>query len=193
MIYCIMFIQGYNMNIEIRKAKPEEAKSIIDINIKVWATTYANLIPIDIIKKVQVKDEKIVKNKEKRLRKSQDTIVALVDSKIVGYHSITEAKNVDYENCGEICEAYILDDYQGLGLGRKLTIECMKELLSQGYTSMVTKCLVGNPANEFHKSIGGVFVKEMPISFMDIWTGKENLYYHENLQKRIASTINLSI
>lgn len=177
------------MNIEIRKAKPEEAEATIDINIEVWKTTYANLIPMEIIEKLQTKDEQRVKSKEERLRKNQDTIVALVDGKIVGYHSISAARNVEYENCGEICAGYILDDYQGLGLGRKMAIECMKELINRGYTSMVTKCLVGNPANEFHKSIGGVFVKEMPIELMDIWSGTENLYYHENLQNSLDMNI----
>ena len=177
------------MNIEIRKAKPEEAESTIDINIEVWKTTYANLIPMEIIEKLQTKDEQRVKSKEERLRKNQDTIVALVDGKIVGYHSISAARNVEYENCGEICAGYILDDSQGLGLGRKMAIEGMKELINRGYTSMVTKCLVGNPANEFHKSIGGVFVKEMPIELMNIWSGTENLYYHENLQKSLEMNI----
>lgn len=177
------------MNIEIRKATPEEAETIIDINIDVWKTTYANLIPMEIIEKLQSKSEQRIRKNEERIRKNQDTIVALVDGKIVGYHSISAARNVEYENCGEICTAYILDDYQGLGLNRKMAIECMRELLKQGYTSMVTKCLVGNPANEFHKSIGGVFVKEMPVEFMGIWSGTENLYYHENLQNSLDMNI----
>lgn len=177
------------MKIEIRKAKPEEAEATIDINIAVWKTTYKDLIPMEIIEKLQVKDKERIKSKEDRIREKQNTIVALVDGKIVGYHSIAPARNVEYENCGEICAGYILDDYQGLGLGRKMAIECMKELINQGYTSMVTKCLVGNPANEFHKSIGGVFVKEMPIELMGIWSGIENLYYHENLQKSLEMNI----
>ena len=41
------------MNIIIRKAKPEEAEKNIDINIKVWKTTYKGLISQEIIDKVQ--------------------------------------------------------------------------------------------------------------------------------------------
>lgn len=33
------------MNVEIRKAIPENAERIIDINIKVWNNIYKDLIP----------------------------------------------------------------------------------------------------------------------------------------------------
>ena len=55
------------MNIEIRKAIPEDAEDIIDINIKVWNSTYKGLIPQNIIDKLQTKDEaRIEKNKTER-------------------------------------------------------------------------------------------------------------------------------
>lgn len=56
------------MNIEIRKAKPEEAEQIIDINIKVWNSTYKNLISQKIIDKLQFKDDERIRNKEKSLK-----------------------------------------------------------------------------------------------------------------------------
>lgn len=37
------------MNVEIRKAILEDAEGIIDINIKVWNSTYEDLIPKEII------------------------------------------------------------------------------------------------------------------------------------------------
>lgn len=37
------------MNVEIRKAIPEDAERITDINIKVWNSTYEDLIPKEII------------------------------------------------------------------------------------------------------------------------------------------------
>ena len=37
------------MNVEIRKAIPEDAERIIDINIKVWNSTYKDLMLKEII------------------------------------------------------------------------------------------------------------------------------------------------
>lgn len=56
------------MNIKIRKAKPEEAEQIIDISIKVWNSTYKNLISQEIIDKLQFKDDERIRNKEKSLK-----------------------------------------------------------------------------------------------------------------------------
>ena len=66
----------------------------------------------------------------------------------------------------------------------------MKNLIEQGYTTMITKCIDGNPFNEFHKSLGGVFVGQSTFEPMKIYVGKENIYYHEDLAKSLKYNIN---
>jgi hypothetical protein len=66
----------------------------------------------------------------------------------------------------------------------------MKELLDEGYTTLVTKCLVGNPANEFHKSLGGVYVGQDTFEPRGIYVGKENVYYHDDLAKSYEYNLN---
>ena len=177
------------MNIEIRKAKPEEAEQKIDINIEVWNTTYKDLIPQDIIDKLQFKDQARVDKKKKSLEEKNNTYVALVDGKIVGFNTFGNSRDEKYSDAGEICAGYILDDYQGLGLGRKLAVACMQELYDQGYRTFISKCLDGNPSNEFHKSLGGVYVGQSDFAPIGIYVGKENIYYHEDLEKTINYNI----
>ena len=173
------------MNIIIRKAKPEDAEKIIDINIKVWKTTYKGLIPQEIIDKVQSKDEARIEKSKINIREKQNTIVAEVDGEIVGYQTFGQAHDKQFCNSGEIYTSYILDDFQMLGLGRRMAIECMKELVNQGYTTLITKCLVGNPSNEFHKSIGGLYIGQSAFEPLGIYVGKDNVYYHEDLEKSL--------
>ena len=76
-------------NIVIRKAIPEDAETIIDINIEVWNTTYKDLIPKEVIDKLQYKDkERIVRN-QKIIREKQNIFVAEVDGKVVGFVNVT--------------------------------------------------------------------------------------------------------
>ena len=173
------------MNIKIRKAIPEDAEKIIDINIAVWNTTYKGLIPQDIIDKLQLKDDARVEKQKKRIMNKKHIYVALVDDEIVGFNSFGKTKDENFGNAGQIYASYILDGYQGLGLGRKLAVACMKELLENGYSTLVTKCLVGNPANIFHKSIGGVFAGQSIFEPLGIYVGKENIYFHDDLQKSL--------
>ena len=166
------------MKIEIRKAKPEEAEATIDINIAVWKTTYKDLIPMEIIEKLQVKDKERIKSKEDRIREKQNTIVALVDGKIFGYHSIASARNVEYENCGEIFALYIIGKYKGNGFGKMLVEQAKKELKILGFDKIIIACLKGNPSNEFYKHIGGIYVKDGVYKRLNL---PENIYYFENI------------
>lgn len=177
------------MDIVIRKAKPEEAEVITDINIEVWNTTYKDLIPQGIIDKLQVKDEKRVEKVKRDIEEKQNTYVALVDGKVAGYHTFGKTRDENFGDAGEIYAGYILDEYQGLGLGRRLAIACMKDLLDQGYTTLVTKCLDGNPSNEFHKSMGGILIGQSTFEPLGIYVGKDNIYYHDDLEKSLNYNI----
>lgn len=177
------------MNTEIRKAIPEDAERIIDIHIKVWNSTYKDLIPKEIIDKLQYKDEERIKKKENSIRQKNNTYVALVDGKIVGFSTFGKTKFDGYPNAGEIYSEYILDEFQNLGLGRKMAIECMKELLKLGYTELISACLDGNPSNEFHKSLGGVLVNQIEFEPLGVHVGLENINYYKNLESILESNI----
>ena len=177
------------MDIKIRKAIPEDAERIIDISIEVWNTTYKNIIPQDIIDKLQSKDEARIERQKRNIKENNNYYVAEVDGKIVGYNSYGQARDDNYKDSGEIYAAYILDGYQGLGIGRKMAVECMKELLKKGYKTMVTKCLDKNPSNEFHKSLGGIYLGQSLYEPMGIHVGYENIYYHEDLEKTLNTNI----
>lgn len=177
-------------NIVIRKAVPEDAETILDINIEVWNTTYKDLIPQEVIDMLMHKSEKRIEKYRKSIIENDNFYVAEVDGKIVGFHTYGKTRDEKYADSGEIFAGYILDGYQGLGLGRKLATACMKELLDEGYTTLVTKCLVGNPANEFHKSLGGVYVGQDTFEPRGIYVGKENVYYHDDLAKSYEYNLN---
>jgi len=99
-------------NIVIRKAVPEDAEKIIDINIRVWNTTYKNLISQEIIDKLQFKDEARIVRNQKSIKENQNTFVALVDGKIVGFHTFGKTRDENFGDAGEIYAGYILDEYQ---------------------------------------------------------------------------------
>ena len=170
---------------EIRKAKQEDAERIIDINIEVWNTTYKNLISQEIIDKLQYKNKERIDKSKKRIKEKNNTYVALVNGEIVGFSTYGRSRNNNYPNAGEIYAEYILEGYQGLGIGRKLAIMCMQELLNEGYTELVTACLNGNPSNEFHKSLGGILVEQSEFEPLGIHVGTENVYFHKNLRKSL--------
>ena len=170
------------MNVIIRKEEEKDVEECIDINIKEWWSTYKDLIPNEIIEELQVKNQKRINDVIKNLREKNNTFVAEVDGKVVGFSSYGKSRNEKFPNSGEIYSCYILDDYHGLKIGRKLADKVMESLIKDGYQTMITACLVGNPFNAWHKALGGKFVCEV-ITNIKGFNFNENVYYHDNLKK----------
>lgn len=172
------------MNIEIRKAKVEEAKDIIMINNIEWRSTYKGLLPDYIFDKREENSEERIEKFKKSIQENNNIYVALVDNKVVGFASYGKAKDDEYSNAGQIYACYILDEYHKYGIGTKLITHGMEALVNDGYTTMISGCLEGNPANEFHKFVGGKYIKTIDFPIFD-YVAKENIYYHENLAKSL--------
>ena len=166
------------MKIEIRKITEEEAEEKIDINVKVWWTTYRGLIPDEIIAKLQTKTQERIESQKQTIREKNNTYGIYVDNKLVGFSSYGPSRDENYKDSCEIYSCYILEEYQRLHLGRKVVIKILEDFIQEGYN------LVGNPANKFHEAIGGDFRNHTEIDLL----GErflENVYYHEDIKKSL--------
>ncbi len=160
-----------NNTLEIRPARIEDAANWTDINLKTWRTTYGKIF-----------DEKVFKSNEKdrearidRLidnisKKSNYNIVASVNNKLVGimsYGKLRPYKELSGNEYAEIYAIYILSEYQGLGIGRKLINWARKDLINNGYSKMIIWVLKENPNIEFYNKIGGKIFDTKTITFFD--------------------------
>ena len=65
-----------------------------------------------------------------------------------------------------------------------MVTKILKDFIQEGYKTMITKCLVGNPSNKFHEAIGGQ-LKGVTESELMGEKFKENVYYHEDIRKSL--------
>jgi len=59
----------------------------------------------------------------------------------------------------ELYAIYILKEYQGHGLGRRLTLALAEDLLRAGIYSMMLWVLIENPACYFYEALGGLPIR----------------------------------
>ncbi len=78
---------------------------------------------------------------------------------IVGFAAAGPAENVDTGFDGELYTIYILESYQGHGLGRRLAA-AVRRLVEEGYKSLVIWVFKENPAKLFYEVLGGHEVSE---------------------------------
>jgi GNAT superfamily N-acetyltransferase len=64
---------------------------------------------------------------------------------------------------GELYAIYLLQIYQGRGLGKQLVLALMERLVKNGLYSMLVRVVTENPAYRFYEALGGQFVCSVEI------------------------------
>lgn len=174
-------------NIIIRKALSSDARSIIELTTYTWLTTYKGLMPDELLEsRLNTIDERTQQTKEslekKILEKRNNTFVAEVDGKVVGMLGYGKSRNENYSDSGEIYAIYVLKDYQGYGIGKKLFMTGIKTLIEQGYNSMILNVLEGNKTIHFYEKYGGKNVDSKTDNFAGVDL-TENVMFFDNLKK----------
>ena len=121
--HCSGIIKFSKKKFVIRKGDINDAKGRGYVHYQSWNETYKGLINQEYLDSRSL--DKCVK---KAMEYPENTYVALVDDKIVGFSCYLESRDKDLKDTGEIMAIYILKDYYGYGIGKKLMNECYKEL-----------------------------------------------------------------
>ena len=164
-----MFIFSIVMeNFLVRKANLEDAYWITFVQIHTWYATYKWLIPENIL---QARIDSI-NERTKRTRKfiENGKIYLVVENtetkEIVWMLTYWPSRNKKYPYSWEIIAIYILPEYQKLGIGKKLFLAWIHELINLWYNDMIINVLKGNSAINFYKKYGWIVVWEI---FDEIW------------------------
>lgn len=162
---------------EIRKEKREDVFDIAHIVTVEWNSTYRGIVSDSELQRLkETEEERAKKAYDEFDEKNNKCFVAVIDNKVVGFASYGVTDDPDFENTAELRALYVLDEYHGLGIGRKLVNATIEEFKKQGFNKMIICCLKGNPFNEFYKHIGGKYVKDGVYKRLNL---PDNIYHFE--------------
>ena len=148
------------LTITIRQATAEDAADIARIHVTTWHETYAELIPDRVLqalthRKRQSQWKQILAGKGRL-----GTLVAEADGKIVGFAGRGHNRDPASRFTGEIFTLYVLQSWQGLGLGKALFEQSREALATDGHERMIVWVLAENPATKFYEWQGGITIAE---------------------------------
>lgn len=181
--YLYLFFQIIMENFSIRKANPEDAYWITFTHVHTWYATYQWLIPENIL---QARIDSIDKRTEKTHEFIENGKIYLVaentkTKEIVWILTYWPSRNDKYPNSWEIISIYVLPEYQKLGIGKKLFLAWINELIKLWYNDMIINVLKWNNAINFYKKYGWIVIWERSDTMWKI-TIHENILYFDNIK-----------
>lgn len=139
-------------HIKITPMKSDEAiEGKAYVHWKAWQETYAGLMPQAYVDQVTLE-----KCRAWAHQWPQNTLVLKWDNQVIGFSCFAESQDSGPGKAGEVTALYLLEDYQGQGLGLALMRATMEELGAM--PEVILWVLKGNEkAIRFYKGYGFQF------------------------------------
>lgn len=141
----------------VRPANIDDAYGIAKVHVLTWRTAYAGIVPESYLRRLSIK------RRESRLREelsddNSESSYLVAESgtgDIVGMAVAGPSREPDLSYVGELHAIYVLDEYQGKGVGKALFKAAISSLVDRGCRSMLLWVLSDNTATAFYEGMGG--------------------------------------
>ena len=143
-------------NIAVRPSSPREARSLAEIYVETWRTTYAGMLPDNVLLRMSVDQQE--KRWRGTLRAQGGGEVVLTAEAVghgaVGFGSAGPARRTG-PHVGEVYTLYVLPDWHGQGAGRELLLSLFSHLRTTGFSEALVWVVAANPSRFFYEAMGG--------------------------------------
>jgi len=148
--------------ITIRSATLGDSLGIAKVHVDTWRSTYHDIIPAAFLDRMSYEEGE--RRWLSRLQEAAGKVAFFVaedePGQVVGFVCGGYNRNEDPLYKGELYAIYILKQYHGRGIGRRLTLALVEELVVMGLDSMLLWVFATNPARTFYEALGGQVVQE---------------------------------
>ncbi len=170
-------------SITIRSALPSDAEAIADVHVASWRTTYSGIVDQAYIDALSVSERAAAWTRRLTVASADapDILVAIApDSQLVGFLSGGTIREPLPEFDAELHAIYLLEPFQGSGLGRRLAREWAARAVARGFHAGVVRVLAHNPACAFYERLGATRLRDTQSviggqPYPERWYGWRNL------------------
>lgn len=147
----------------IRKAKLDDATGISKVHVDSWRTSYKGIIPDDFLNNLSY--EQRTELWKGNIAKEDNYVVVAENSEgqIVGFADAWKRETNVLESSSDLTSIYLLEEYQGQGIGKKLFKELFEYFKQLGYGKIFVEVLEENKTRYFYEYYGAKLVKTVQI------------------------------
>jgi ribosomal protein S18 acetylase RimI-like enzyme len=145
----------------IRRAQVEDAAAIAVAHVETWRTAYAGMLPDKFLLNLSAEKHEVRWWRHVLVGTNTRHYVYVADDEdtgVVGFCSGGRMRGEAAEFDAEVYALYLLDSFQGMGLGKALFLELVVHLQKTGDKTLLVWVLDQNPARFFYESLGGKVV-----------------------------------
>ncbi|TFD99477.1 GNAT family N-acetyltransferase [Jeotgalibacillus salarius] len=143
----------------IRKAEIDDAKGIARVHVDSWRTTYKGIIPDKVLSGLSY-GQRTELWQRNILRDGNYVFVAENEQKeIVGFADCGRRDTNKIKDSGDLTSIYLLEDYQGVGIGKQLMKRLFKQFEKLGYNRVFVEVLKDNKTQFFYEHYGAILIK----------------------------------
>ena len=148
---------------QIRQATLRDAKEIANVHVDSWRTTYRGIISDSYLNSLSY--EQRIELWKRNVADEENYIVAAEneDGEIVGFGTAGKRPENKEWNTGDLTSIYLLEAYQGKGIGKLLLTELFRYFTKRGYEKVFVEVLEENKTRHFYEYYGAVLVKKDQI------------------------------
>ncbi|HEV2443177.1 MAG TPA: GNAT family N-acetyltransferase [Steroidobacteraceae bacterium] len=139
----------------LRPAVPEDAMAVARVHVRAWQAAYRGLMPDEYLLGLRPEDRAQRYDFASPDPAGPRTLVAVVADTVLGFATVSPARDGDAAGQGELCALYVEPDCWGRGIGGALASAARAELRRLGFTGAVLWVVAGNArAEQFYRADG---------------------------------------
>jgi ribosomal protein S18 acetylase RimI-like enzyme len=139
----------------LRPAAPEDALAVARVHVRAWQAAYRRLLPDDYLQGLRA-EERAQRYDFAGVDPARPrTLVAIEADTILGFGTISPARDADLSGQGELCALYVEPDCWGRGIGQALASAARADLYRLGFRKAVLWVVASNTrAERFYRADG---------------------------------------
>lgn len=140
---------------KLRPAVPDDAMAVARVHVRAWQAAYRGLMPDDYLAGLRPEERAQHYDFASPGPGRPRTLVAVEVDTILGFATLSPARDQDAAGHGELCALYVEPDCWGRGFGQALASAARDQLRTLGFSRAVLWVVAGNArAERFYRADG---------------------------------------
>ena len=147
----------------IRKANSQDAQDIAKVHVDSWRTTYKGILPDDFLNNLTYEQRTELWKKNISDATNYVLVAENEQNEIIGFATGATRKTNSVPNATDLTSIYLLEEYQGIGIGKQLLTEIFAYFKIKGYEKVFVEVLAENKTRNFYEYYGAQYVDNTEI------------------------------